>query len=237
MKQLDEPNVVLPLASSVPAKCERCEAAFQAIKPKHGPVRSVCDECTKERRRQWRLANRGRAVEYKRGWRSANSEKVRAQAAALRRKYPERHKQYTDKWRQANQDRVKRVRQEYVARERERLKVAQQEYRTRKKSEIAAKVAAWQRKNAAYCAASRAERRAMELKATPAWANDFFIAEAYHLARLRSQATGYQWHVDHIVPLKSPLVCGLHVEHNLQVIPASVNVSKKNRHWPDMPCN
>jgi len=30
-------------------------------------------------------------------------------------------------------------------------------------------------------------------------------------------------------------VCGLHVEHNLQVIPRSVNQSKNNRRWPDMP--
>jgi 5-methylcytosine-specific restriction endonuclease McrA len=41
--------------------------------------------------------------------------------------------------------------------------------------------------------------------------------------------------VDHIVPLKSPLVCGLHVEHNLQVIPATQNRRKHNRVWPDMP--
>ena len=71
--------------------------------------------------------------------------------------------------------------------------------------------------------------------AKPAWANDFFIREAYHLAKLRTLATGYPWHVDHIVPLKSDLVCGLHVEHNLQVIPASENVRKQNFYWPDMP--
>lgn len=29
--------------------------------------------------------------------------------------------------------------------------------------------------------------------------------------------------------------CGLHAHTNLQVIPASVNRSKNNRCWPDMP--
>ncbi len=32
-----------------------------------------------------------------------------------------------------------------------------------------------------------------------------------------------------------PELCGLHVEHNLRVIPAAVNLAKKNFYWPDMP--
>ena len=76
------------------------------------------------------------------------------------------------------------------------------------------------------------------MNATPAWANQFFIEEAYDLARLRTQQkTGRsdEWQVDHIVPLQHPLVQGLHVEHNLQVIPAIHNQRKGNRVWPDMP--
>ncbi|CAB5178539.1 hypothetical protein UFOVP158_10 [uncultured Caudovirales phage] len=29
--------------------------------------------------------------------------------------------------------------------------------------------------------------------------------------------------------------CGLHVENNLQVIPAESNIKKGNHFWPDMP--
>jgi len=78
-------------------------------------------------------------------------------------------------------------------------------------------------------------RQASKLKATPEWANRFFMEEAYHLARIRTDMLGFPWDVDHIVPLKNPIVCGLHVEHNLQVIPELENIKKGNRRWPDMP--
>jgi hypothetical protein len=73
------------------------------------------------------------------------------------------------------------------------------------------------------------------LNATPTWANNDIISSMYHLAAIYSEALGEKFHVDHIVPLQSKLVCGLHVEHNLQIIPAKDNLSKHNRHWPDMP--
>ena len=80
-----------------------------------------------------------------------------------------------------------------------------------------------------------ANRKATKIRATPQWANTFFIAEAYQLAVLREKTCGGKWHVDHIVPLISGIVCGLHCEFNLQVIPGKENTSKGNRYWPDMP--
>jgi hypothetical protein len=38
-----------------------------------------------------------------------------------------------------------------------------------------------------------------------------------------------RFHVDHVIPLRHPLVCGLHAHTNLRVVPALVNLKKGNR--------
>lgn len=84
----------------------------------------------------------------------------------------------------------------------------------------------WQEHNAPYFG----RRKEFVRKATPKWANGFFIKEIYSLAKLRSTITKITWHVDHVIPLQHPLVCGLHVENNLQVIPAVDNMKKGNKY-------
>lgn len=81
------------------------------------------------------------------------------------------------------------------------------------------------------CATYRAKKRF----ATPKWANKEKIAFEYELASWCTKVMGVQYEVDHIVPINSKIVCGLHNEFNLMVIPAMANQSKGNRHWPDMP--
>lgn len=74
---------------------------------------------------------------------------------------------------------------------------------------------------------SEAKRR--NPKARLNGANEWIIKEIYDLALLRTKLTGISWVVDHIVPLNGKTVCGLHVENNLQVVPANWNNKKGNK--------
>lgn len=65
-------------------------------------------------------------------------------------------------------------------------------------------------------------------RATPRWADRQQIAAVYKEARRLSAETGVPHHVDHIIPLNHPQVCGLHVPANLRAVPAAVNLAKHN---------
>lgn len=77
-------------------------------------------------------------------------------------------------------------------------------------------------------------RRAQKLLATPSWVNRRAIRDFYAARKVVSLLMQREFHVDHIVPLVSDFVCGLHVENNLQLLPGPDNQSKSNRFWPDM---
>jgi hypothetical protein len=65
--------------------------------------------------------------------------------------------------------------------------------------------------------------------ATPSWASRTAVTAIYLERERVTLETGIPHHVDHIVPLVHPQVCGLHCEHNLRVIPGAENQSKSNR--------
>jgi hypothetical protein len=82
-----------------------------------------------------------------------------------------------------------------------------------------------------------AKRRAAKLSATPIWVDkkhEDRIKSIYSSCIKVSEKTKIPHHVDHIIPLQSKEVCGLHVWWNLRIIPAKENLSKGNRTWPNM---
>jgi len=72
------------------------------------------------------------------------------------------------------------------------------------------------------------DRAAVRRHTTPSWANKESIKQIYNEAKRLSDQSLIKYHVDHIIPIKHPLVCGLHVENNLRIISAQENSQKSN---------
>lgn len=94
---------------------------------------------------------------------------------------------------------------------------------------------AYRRQPAEKELARSAKRRAAKRNAAVPWANQSKVEAIYAKAKELSDQLGEPFHVDHIVPITSDLVCGLHWEGNLQILRGFDNLSKGNKTWPDMP--
>lgn len=120
-------------------------------------------------------------------------------------------------WREKNKDREIQAHREWVERNRDRVKST---------------MALWRKGNKEKVVANHHKRRAAKANGIVKWFSEFdafVVQEAAHLARLRCEATGIEWQVDHMIPLNSKNACGFHCKENLQVIPKSLNLWKRNR--------
>lgn len=155
-------------------------------------------------------------------------------------------KAYKAAWYQKNKDRLAaRMAARYQEKRDEVLAKAKAEYAAERETKIAIEKARYaalppekkQRKvEAAYlrdklnpeqAKARTSLRRKRNQQATPRWLTKEH-KRAIKAMRL-TEATGVEYHVDHIVPLSNPTVCGLHVPWNLQVLTAAENIQKANR--------
>lgn len=77
------------------------------------------------------------------------------------------------------------------------------------------------------------KRKAAKLQRTPNWLTEFDLLKIqclYQVASMYSKESGYEWNVDHIIPLQGKKVSGLHCPSNLRVIPAIENQRKNNKY-------
>ena len=91
---------------------------------------------------------------------------------------------------------------------------------------------AWKERNTVWVRADTKARRRKHREATPSWLTreqKGQIRELYKIAITMTKTTGEQYVVDHIIPLRSEVVCGLHVPWNLRVIPRQENLLKSNK--------
>ena len=75
-------------------------------------------------------------------------------------------------------------------------------------------------------------RKRRHREATPKWITaeqKLAMRKTYLTAMRLTKITGDRYVVDHIVPLISPVVCGLHVPWNLRVMTQEENLKKSNK--------
>jgi hypothetical protein len=170
-----------------------------------------CKSCSRrkslEAANRWNVKNPSAARDYMQRIRSDPLfvEREREKGRAAYRSDPERFREKTASWRATNPETSKKIRSD------------------------------WWVKNPGSRNAARMKRHAAKLQATPIWANSQYVKLWYAFAKSESKRFGQLVEVDHIVPLQSDSVCGLHNEHNMQLLFSNANKAKGNRAWPDMP--
>lgn len=231
-------------AGSKRSYCKKCAAARARDK------RATNPEKCREASRRWQEKNPDKVAARNKAFYAANRDREQARAAADKAANAERVKLAAAAWRKANKERFAAMQQAYRSANLERLRANRRaryannteaelrkgrEYKAQNKAALAAKSAAHLKAHPEYNRLARSMRRAAEKSAMPKWADKRKMAAFYREACRATFETGISHRVDHIVPLQSKWVCGLHCETNLQVLPGSENQSKKNRYWPDMP--
>lgn len=202
------------------------------------------------------LALKARETELKRKWSASRLEQLARKNRERYHNDPARKKaacEYSVKWREENPERWLAAQKAWRAANRDKLRANYRRHIEKKKQNpecadsrnkrLAAKRAYYQTnkekleeqrlkrhaKNPERNTAVLASRRAKKIAAMPKWVERKAVREFYRAAKAKTKETGIAWNVDHIIPLKHPLVCGLHAPANLQLLPALDNKSKSNR--------
>lgn len=163
----------------------------------------------------------------------AKTESQRAYMQAYREKNKEGIKQQRKDWYRRNKESVRVYNAAQYSKNAERNRARTRAWHDANPEASKAQNAEWHKRNRAAASEKTGRRRAAVANAAVAWADAAVIADLYTLAAVY-RGCGINAHVDHILPLRAKLVCGLHVEHNLTVILAEDNLRKKNKYTPEI---
>jgi len=221
-------------------KCSACQsekhlAEFHKSRIGVQGRQSKCKACNKTANAIWYAANKDRVKATTAAWEAANPSRKKATNDAWNKANPEKKRAAAAAWAANNKERRKATNAALYAANPERMKITSAAWDTANPERRKAIGVAWTKAHPEAVNAKKAARKARKLMATPGWANMGAIKLIFAEAVVKSVATGRPHHVDHIVPLRSRFVCGLHVHQNLQIITREWNLRKGNGTWPDMP--
>lgn len=170
--------------------------------------------------------------ENSKAFREKNPEKIAATKRKSRIKHRDANIAYSKSYREKNGDRLRAQQIRHYHENKELMAQRSLAYRTKNRDALLAKQRSWRENNKHRRTALQAKRKARQRQAIPAWFSEFdaFVwEEAAALSICRRDATGIDWHADHMIPLAARNACGLHVAENCQVIPQALNNQKHNK--------
>jgi hypothetical protein len=127
---------------------------------------------------------------------------------------------------------AKEYRKQYRNKHLEERREASRKWREKNLARASENLKKWKKANKAHVNNLNSKRRAIQKEAMPPWADEKAIKAVYEECNKLTQDTGIKHEVDHIYPLQSKYLCGLHVETNLQILTKSENAAKNNLTWP-----
>ena len=144
-------------------------------------------------------------------------------------KKSERVLEYNREWKRKNRIKMLAQRKLYREANKDKQKEYYKVYRLNNLDKEVIRNKAWALNNPDKKRAKHSLRRARVKKVNDikTLADRKQLVDLFKQALKREEETGYGWHVDHTIPITKG---GRHCLTNLQVVPASWNLSKGNRH-------
>lgn len=183
-------------------------------------LQAKCRPCEKS----YKQKNKDRIAENNKLWYMKNMDKQKKSIRLWYEKNKEQSLSRSRNWYANNKDRHKEAMQRWVAENKESYMRARKEWKLKNPDRV----------KEINNRANKVRNRRLSF-ALPKWADIDAISKIYQQAKMMRDSLLMDVEVDHIVPISSSKVCGLHVENNLRIISREINSKKGNRVWPDMP--